>query len=171
MTDGSSVVATFLVFLVCLAFAGVGGYLFWSQQQAIETHERTSGTIESSSVHEEVSERDTDDDGILEEDTSYYAQVTYNYTYGGERYQSSNVFPGTGEPSVDAARAADIVDEHPPDSDAVVYVDPSNPSSAYLIQERNLILPVGFMLLGGVPTILSGYTLLVRIFVGSGDET
>lgn len=169
MADGNSVVATLFVFLVCLAFAGVGGFLFWSQQQAIDTYEQTNGTVESSSVREDVSERDTDDDGMLEEQTSYYAQVTYNYTHRGELYQSSNVFPGTGEPSVGADRAAEIADEHSPGSTAVVYVDPSDPSNAYLVQERSLVVPVGFMLFGGVLALLSGYTLLSRLF-GTSDD-
>lgn len=169
MSSTKSILASLVVFLVCLAFAAGGAYLFWSQQQAINNSVQATGTIESATVTEEVSERDTDDDGMLEEDTSYYADVTYNYTYQGEQYQSSNVFPGAGDPSVGAQRASEIVDDNPPGSEAEIYVNPDNPSEAYLIQEQNLVLPIGFMAFGGLLSLLSGYTFVSRL-LGGGDE-
>jgi hypothetical protein len=168
MSSNGSVLGPVFVFLICLAFAGGGGYMLWSQERAISGSERVTGTIESSSVGEETTQRDVDDDGMLEEETTYYARVTYTYTYRGQRYESSNVFPGVGDPSVGRGEAREIVDEHDAGSDAEVYVDPDEPSSAYLVRERSLALPVGFMLFGGVLALLSGFTAYSRI-TGDGE--
>lgn len=171
MSSNGSVVGPLFVFLICLAFAGGGGYLLWSQERAIGGSEQVTGTVESSSVEEETTTRDVDDDGVPEEETTYYAQVRYTYTYQGQRYESSNVFPGAGDPSVGRGEAQEIVDEHAAGSEAAVHVDPDDPSSAYLVRERNLTLPVGFMLFGGVLALLSGFTAYSRITGGDGAAT
>lgn len=166
MASTKSIVGSLLVFLVCMGFFATGGYLLWSQQQAVAGSEEISGTVESASVEEETTQRDVDDDGMPEEDTNYYAQVTYDYTYQGQQYESSNVFPGAGDPSISRSEANEIVDEHSSGTETTVYVDTDNPSNAYLVQERNLAFPIGFMLFGGVLALLSGATLYGRLTGG-----
>jgi hypothetical protein len=149
-----------------MGFFTTGGYLLWSQQQAVAGSAEITGTIESASVEERTTQRDVDDDGMVEDDTEYYAQITYNYTYQGQQYQSSNVFPGAGDPSISQGEASEIVNGHSAGTETSVYVDTDNPGNAYLVEEQNLAFPIGFTLFGGVLALLSGFTLYSRLTGG-----
>jgi hypothetical protein len=145
--SGRKVVLTVVVGLV---FASVGGFLLYSQEQAIRNATAIEGTVESSSVDEETTRRDRDDDGVREEETSYYARVTYTYEYDGERYTGDNVFPGAGSPSVSEGEARDVVERYPEGETATVYVDPEDPNDAFLVHERSLLAPGAFLAMGGL---------------------
>lgn len=139
-----------LTVVVGLVFAAVGGFLLYSQEQAIRNATTIEGTVETSTVDEETTRRDRDDDGIREEETSYYARVTYTYEYDGERYTNDNVFPGAGSPSVSQSEASDVVSQYPEGETATVYVDPEDPNDAFLVQERSLLVPGGLLAVGGL---------------------
>ena len=166
MASKKSIVGSLLVFLICLGFFTTGGYLLWSQQQAVAGSTEIPGTIESASVDERTTQRDVDDDGMLEEETEYYADVTYTYTYQGQQYESSNVFPGAGDPSISQGEANEIVNRHSAGTETTIYVDTDAPANAYLVQEQNLAFPIGFTLFGGVLAFLSGFTLISRLTGG-----
>lgn len=154
-----------LFFLVGLAFAAIGGFLLWDQEQDIRSAEQVDGTITSSSVDREVTRRDRDDDGFRERSVSYYADISYQYTYNGEQYTSSGVFPGAGQSSVSESRANDLVTQYSEGSAATVYVADGGPNDTFLIKERKLLLPLAFVGFGLVAGFLGGAELYRRFFV------
>lgn len=74
-----------LTLIVGISAVGYGGYLYMGQSGAMDDTETVDATIVSTSI-ERLDERHGTDD--------YGPQATFNYTYGGTTYTSSNMYPG-----------------------------------------------------------------------------
>lgn len=124
-----------------------GGYLWVSQGEEIDTYEPVDATV----VHSELGSSD---------DGASYAAITYEYTADGRTYESSNIFPGPGDST--GTDPQGLVDDHPEGASVTAYYDPANPSTAFLTQERNVIIPVMLVGMGGLTIFVVGKELIER---------
>ena len=74
-----------LALIVGLGAIGYGAYSYSSQSAALDSTETVDATIVSTSIERLNERRGTDD---------YSPQATFNYTYEGETYTSSHMYPG-----------------------------------------------------------------------------
>lgn len=121
----------FLVVLVLtLGMVAGGGYMWYEQNQQINSYESTEATVMSSEV-----DRGSDPG-------EYYPDITYEYTVDGQTYRNSNFEPGAGRVSKSRSRAEEIAENRPDGETITVYYDPENPSDAYVVQNRNVVFPL-----------------------------
>jgi len=137
-----------LAIVLGLGTMGYGGYSYTSQTAALDSAVAVDATIVSTSV-ETVSQR---------RGTEYRPQATFNYTYNGTEYTSSNVYPGPLSRefgSEDEARAQ--LDGFEPGTTVSAHVPPDSPENAFLKVERSnkpfLLVGIGALLVFG--TVLS----------------
>jgi len=132
-----------LTLVIGLASIGFGAYSYTTQSAALDSAATVEGTVASTSIEE------TSTKGV-----SYVPQATVNYTYQGERYTSSNVYPGTLSKDFDTERAASAeLDGYEPGATVTVYVPINAPGDGYLKREST---SKPFLLLGvGVLFVLS----------------
>lgn len=131
--------------LILTAFAGAETL---QHTAAVQEYEPTEATI----VAAEVAER-TDSDG----DTTYRPEITYRYTVDGQTHEHDNVFPGgfrrwSGQESW----AKEWITEYPDGQTVTVHYDPSDPGSAYLVDDG---LPNGWLFL----PLVAGFFSIVAI--------
>jgi len=118
-----------LALIVGLTAIGYGGYSYSAQASALEATGTTEVTIESTSI-ERVDERRGPDD--------YSPRATFSYTYEGESYTSSNLYPGGVSHEFDTeADARAQLAEYEPGSTATAYVPSDSPGNAFLERERS----------------------------------
>jgi len=133
-----------LAIVIGLGAMGYGGYSYTSQTTALDSAVTVEATIVSTSV-ETVSQR---------RGTEYRPKATFNYTYNGTDYTSSNVYPGPLPRefgSEDAARAQ--LDGFEPGTTVSAHVPPESPQNAFLKVERSnkpfLLIGIGALLVFG----------------------
>jgi hypothetical protein len=126
-----------------LVFAGVGGYLYVEEQEAIENSDPVDAVVVNATIVEEV---DRDSDGDVTR--NYHPDVAYRYEVDGEFYESDNVVPGPGTVSKGRSWAAGIVDDHPPGANVTAYVDRDDPTNAFLVKERQTLFHAVFIGIG-----------------------
>ncbi|WP_338738781.1 DUF3592 domain-containing protein [Haloplanus salilacus] len=147
----SSPLGIALVILVGLGAVGYGAYSHTAQTSALDSPERVDATVVSASIETWST------NGV-----SYAPDVTYNYTYEGETYTSSNVYPGTLPKQFDRRGAAEeVLAAYESDETVRAYVPPDSPEGAYLERETNnkpfLVIGLGALfLLAGVRSALGG---------------
>ncbi|MBK8988939.1 MAG: DUF3592 domain-containing protein [Chloroflexi bacterium] len=135
-------------------FIAVGiGLFIWGlnvlqKAQASQDWPTADGTIISATVRE-----DRDDDG-----TSYFADVTYQYTAADRRHSSDNV--SFGQYGGSSRHAEGIVARYPVGQRVTVYYDPDDPMTAVLEPGANF----GSYLLVGMGALFIGVALLVGLF-------
>jgi len=140
-----------LTLVIGLASIGFGAYSYTTQSAALDSAATVEGTVASTSIEE------TSTKGV-----SYVPQATVNYTYQGERYTSSNVYPGTLSKDFDTERAArDELEGYEPGATVTVYVPTDSPGAGYLERERTnkpfVLLGVGgLFLVGAIRSALTG---------------
>jgi len=142
-----------LFVLVGLLFAGAGGYLLYSEYQASADANQVEATVLSSEVTANAR-------GGSEVGSDFFPRVEYRYTYGGRTYISTNVCPGAGSgcagTGTTRSAAQRVVDRYPNGSTTTAYVDPDDPSQAFLVApgvSPRYLVPLGaglFVLLVGV---------------------
>ncbi|WP_227133878.1 DUF3592 domain-containing protein [Halorubellus salinus] len=152
-----SLAAVVLMVVFGLVFAGVGGYLYVEERRAIENSEPVDATVVSAEV---VVETDRDSDGDVTR--SYRPDVVYRYEVDGESYEGDNVIPGPGSVSKGQGWANRVVDEHPPGANVTAYVDRDDPTTAFLVKERQTLFHAIFVGVGLV-TSLAGVAWLGRL--------
>ncbi|WP_121821949.1 DUF3592 domain-containing protein [Halostella salina] len=141
-----------LVMLVSVAVIGYGGFDYYQQQQAVADAEPVNATILETGVDSDSSGSSTDVD--------YYPTVRFEYTYDGERYTSTDVYPASVRQSYDTESAArDVVDEYEVDSTVTAYTVPSSPGDGFLRKQQS-DGPFTAMGIGGVMLLLGGYSVL-----------
>ncbi|WP_135852577.1 DUF3592 domain-containing protein [Halorussus salinus] len=114
--------------LVGLAIFGWGAYSYTTQTSALNSATQVEATITSTSVETFNQRRGTD----------YGPQATFEYTYEGENYTSSNVYPGELPREFDSENAArDQLDGYEPGDTVTAYVPPNSPGNAYLMHESS----------------------------------
>jgi len=132
-----------LTLVIGLASIGFGVYSYSTQASALDSATTVEGTITSTSIETHSNK------GV-----SYTPQATFTYTYEGETYTASNVYPGTLAHDFDTERAArEELDGYEPGATVTVYVPTDSPAKGYLKPESNnkpfLLVGVGVLFLLG----------------------
>jgi len=112
-----------------LGTIGYGAYSYSAQTAALDSTETVDATVVSTSIERLDERRGTDD---------YSPQATFNYTYEGEQYTSSNVFPGKLPREFgtkDKARAQ--LEGYESGNTVRAYVPQNNPGNAFLEHESS----------------------------------
>jgi len=143
--------------LVGLLFTSAGGYLLYTEHQATARADRVEATIVSSYVVERNA-------GLADSGSHFAPRIEYRYAYEGTTYTSSTLCPGsgtgcTGGNTLESARQT--VAQYPNGSTTAAYVDPADPSQAYLIAPGVTLayfVPLGM----GLVVLLLGVRSYVR---------
>lgn len=142
-----------LLFLVVgLAIAGYGGFDYNQQQQALDAAEPVNATVLETGVETESTASSSSLD--------YHPTVRFEYTYQGERYTSTDVYPATVRPSFDTESAArDVIADYDVNSTVTAYTTADAPAEAFLRHEQSNgpYLALG---IGGVMALLGGRAVL-----------
>ena len=130
---------------VGLLFFGYSGYT--GQNQALENPVNVSATVTETGIDEDSSRRG----GI-----DYQPEITFEYSFEGQEYESSNMYPG-GQPPKDynvESNAREVVDRYSQGSKITVNLPPENPGEAFIKAKKtnNPLIGIGagilFILLG-----------------------
>lgn len=152
------------VFMV-LVLIGGGAYLYVSNQQATENAEAVDATVVSSEVYD----ADPGDAPNDRENDEYRASVEYRYTYAGGTYTSENLCPGAGSGCAPTGNTPDeaeqFVSNYPEGETVTAYVQPDDPSQAYLVDSGGS--PLLYLGMVGAGLVVGG--LLIRKHLLGGD--
>ncbi len=141
-----------LALLVGLGALGYGAYSYTQQSAALDSAVTTEATVVDTSV-ETVNQR---------RGVGYAPQVTFDYSFEGSSYTSSNVYPGPLTRDFDTESAArEVISAYEPNTTATAYVPPSTPNGAFLEHESSngpfLLMGIGSLfLVFGVRAVLKG---------------
>lgn len=117
-----------LLFLLALGLLGVGGYEYVQQSQAVDDAVTVEATVADATVDRIESGRGA---------TEYEPEISYTYRYDSQTYTSDDVFPGSSiRTYTDRTDAQAIVEQYEPGTTVRAYVLPSDPKTAFLIQQR-----------------------------------
>jgi hypothetical protein len=135
-----------VVLLIGVAAIGYGAYSYTAQTSALDSAVEVEATITSTSVDESSARRGVD----------YVPQATFEYSYEGSDYTSSNVYPGPLSKDFDTEEAArEELSGYEPGDTVTAYVPPDSPGNAYLQREGN-----------DKPLFLIGFGALFVLFGG-----
>lgn len=141
-----------LAIIVGLGAIGYGGYMYSAQSAALESTESAQATIVSTSI-ERVDERRGNDD--------YSPHATFEYTYRGETYTSSDMYPGGVSHEFETKEDARAqLDGYEPGATATVYVPTNSPGDGFLAHESSN-KPLYISALGGI-LVLGTIVSIVR---------
>jgi len=141
-----------LVLLVGLATMGYGAYSYTAQSSALDSPVEVNATVSDASVEELPQKGGTD----------FSPRVTFNYTYEGKTYTSSNVYPGKLPREFDTRETArSELSGYEPGATVTAYVPTDAPGNAFLKYERSNkpFFVIGFgalFVMGSVYSFLSG---------------
>lgn len=127
--DGpSGTLQVLLALVVGFGAMGYGAYGYVEQSSALDSAVEVDATVSDTAIEQRSGRRDTD----------YSPVVTFEYTYEGETYTSSNVYPGPLGREFDAREAArEKLDEYEPGDTVTAYVPADSPGNAFLERERS----------------------------------
>lgn len=137
-----------------LVFFGYNGYT--SQNQALENPINSSATVTETGIDRQSGGR-----GAPE----YQPEIMFEYSYEGQDYTSSNMYPGGQKPedyNVES-NAREVVDRYSQGSEITVNVPPENPGEAFIKAKKtnNPLIGMGagllFILFGSYKFIKSRY--------------
>jgi len=136
-----------LVFLLLsVAGAGYGGYDYLQQSEAVRNAVEVDATITEMGVESDPGRRGSVD---------YRPTVSFDYSYEGEAYTGSSVFPGSVAPDHDTESAArEVVAEYEAGETVTAYVDPADPGNAFLKNQKT-DTPVKLVAIGLVGVIIT----------------
>lgn len=143
-----------IVLLVAgLGMVGYGAHTYMSQSAALDSTETVNATVTSTSVDEMHSSGRRG--GI-----DYRPQVTFNYTYDGERYSSSNLYPsGVTQDSGTRGSAESELEGYEPGTNVTAHVPTDSPDSAFLKDQRST-KPLFMMGFGALFALLMTATIV-----------
>jgi len=151
LINGPSTTRGALVLLVVgLAAAGFGGYDYLQQSEAVDDAVTVDAEVIETGV-ETVS-------GGRRGGVEY--RPTVQFTYDGESYTSTNVFPSVASPNYDTESAArDALDGAQAGDTVTAYVDPADPDGAFLLNQTSFA-PLLFVLIGALFVVGGGRTVV-----------
>lgn len=161
------VVGLGLMFAVGGVTVGAVGWIdYQNTQDDIDNAVEVEGTVVETSIQEDEREVDPDDDGVYEDtETEYEPVVRYNYTYEGEEYTSTSVYPGSERSFDTHDEAANVTDQFTAGEPVTINVNSDDPARAFLLAEEGslvlLAITTGAAVLGllvGGSTIRKGVT-------------
>lgn len=132
-----------------LGAIGLGASAILPHVQQTQGAEPVEATILSSETYTY-----TDTEG----QSNYGVDIAYRYTVDGQTYTSESVFPGEDH-GTSASRAEDLVAEYQPDTTVTAYVDPADPTVAYLVDESPPWYFWALPAIGGLLLLMGGNTL------------
>jgi len=145
----SSTIGVVLLLVGGLAIVGYGGYSYVTQTSAVDSAVEVNATVTSTGV-EEVSQR---------RGVEYTPSATFEYTYEGQSYNASNVYPGPLTREFGTKETArEQLDGYGQGDTVTAYVPPDRPGSAFLLRERSnkpfIVIGIGILLsLGGLYSV------------------
>lgn len=143
-----------LILVAGVAIAAWGGWAIYDERQTIDSAVEVEAVVLDSHVNEVKSEDE------------YYPQITYEYTYEGQRYTSDNVYASPDSTSIEEASARSLVEDYPEGETVTDHVDSENPSEAYLETMHKDTLGMGLAILLGIAMVALSLNLLVKRIVG-----
>lgn len=132
----SGTVRVVIVLLVGVATIGYGAYSYSVQSSALDTATEVNATITDTAVET------NDGKGV-----TYTPQATFTYTYEGETYTSSNVYPGELPREFGSREDASAeLNGYESGETVTAYVPPDAPGNAFLKYESTdkPFLVIGF---------------------------
>lgn len=118
-----------LALIVGLSAIGYGGYSYSAQSKALDSKETVDATIVSTSI-ERIDVRRGGD--------KYSPQATFEYSYKGETYTSSNIYPGGVSHEFGTEEDARVqLEGYDPGATVTAYVPSDSPGNAFLKQESS----------------------------------
>lgn len=146
----SGTIQVAIALLLGFGTIGYGAYSYTAQSSELSSAEEVDATIVSTSIEEHTGRRGAD----------YSPQATFNYTYNGQAYTSSKVYPGKLPRefgSEEDARAQ--IARYEPGDTVWAYVPPDSPGNAFLKHESS---NKPFMVIGFGVVVLLGtmYSML-----------
>ncbi|MFA9516622.1 DUF3592 domain-containing protein [Halopenitus sp. H-Gu1] len=141
-----------LALIVGLGAVGYGGYSYSAQSAALDSTETVDATIVSTSIERIDERRGTDD---------YSPQATFNYTFNGEPYTSSNMYPGDVSHEFGTKEKASAqLEGYETGATVTAYVPTDSPDNAFLKHESSN-KPLYILGLGGI-VVLSTLASIIR---------
>lgn len=142
-----AVISNIAIILVGFGLIFLGYNTYTSQNQALENPVNVSATVTDTGIDRQSSRRGGPD---------YQPEIIFEYSYEGQDYTSSNMYPGGQDPkdyNVES-NAREVVQEYSQGSEISVSVPPENPGEAFIKAKKtnNPLIGMGF----GVIFILLG---------------
>lgn len=135
-----------LILVLGLALAGFGAYDYVQQSEAISKAVTVDATVTDTNV-DRVSQR---------RGTEYRPEVTFEYTYRGESYTASNLYPATVATNYDTlSEAESAISEYGVGDTVTAYVNPDSPGTAFLKHKKSNA-PLKFAAIGGICILIGG---------------
>ena len=156
MTPSQKFFMAVLFLLIGSAALGYGYMNYSAQGDAINDAVSVNGTVVDTEIETHSGRRSTD----------YEPVVRFDYMYGGQSYQSNNMYPAGVSDYLDTRSEAELVlDNYRESSEVSAYLDPDNPGEAFLKQQRSNH-PLVFMGIGVFMIIAAGYLFVHRFLLG-----
>jgi hypothetical protein len=149
----SGPLAMVVVLLGGLVLGGYGVYAYTSQSAALDSTETVNATVTATSVDEIPSNNRRGDD-------DYRPQVSFNYTYEGDSYSSSNLYPsGVTQSAGSRGGAESMLEGYESGANVTAHVPTDSPGSAFLKSQRSTkpLLMMGF---GALLAVLSAASIV-----------
>lgn len=159
MTDGFSLSidgpdtlsSAILLLLLGLGLTGYGAYDYVQQSDTIRNAVEVEATITETDVVTEGSVS-----GQTGGKVQYEPRVEFTYEYQGVSYTGTNIFPTHIAPEYDQrSKAESVISEYETGTTVTAYVDPNDPSDAFLKNKTSdtSLVAAG---IGGVISLLGG---------------
>lgn len=146
-----------LLVVLAIGLIGYGGYDYVDSTSQVRNSVEVEAAIVETGVETSTS------GGRRSRGVDYQPTVTFEYTYQGTSYTSSNVFPGAISPTYDTEGAArDVLADYDAGETATAYLAPDNPGEAFL-ENRVTNTPLILAGIGLLLALLGGYSALQNV--------
>ena len=136
-----AVISNIAIILVGFGLIFLGYNTYTSQNQALENPVNVSATVTETDIDRQSSRRGGPD---------YQPEIIFEYSYEGQDYTSSNMYPGGQKPEDYnlESNAREVVQEYSQGSEITVSVPPSSPGEAFIHPSKTrdplMFIAVGF---------------------------
>lgn len=140
-----AVLSTAVIVLIGLGLVGLGYNTYVNQNQALEDPINVSATVTETGIDQDSSRRG----GI-----DYQPDIKFEYTYDGQQYTSTNMYPGGQQPDHydREAKARAVLDTYSQGSEITVYVPPETPGEAFIQAKKTndplFFIGIGLLMIG-----------------------
>jgi len=124
--------------VLAIGLTGYGAYDYVDSTSAV----RDAAEVDATIVETGVETTSVNRRGGVE----YRPTAKFNYSYEGQAYTGTNIFPGSVTPTYDTEAAArDVLSGYQPNTTVTAYVDPATPDNAFL---NNRVSNTPYILVG-----------------------
>ena len=133
-----------ITLILGLGIAGYGGYGYVQQSNAVDDAVAVETTVVEADISRSEGRR-----------FYYRISVEHTYEYQGSEYTSKQVFPSSTRPMYTVQNDAQrIIEPYEPNETATAYVDPDNPSRAFL-ERQTTFAPFKYIGFGSLLALLT----------------